>query len=236
MKVALVALLLIGCQDPKDFPPLGGGGGGGGIGGNGSTDSPTADAVIDAVVQTGRVCLVRDLRQLTLCDDNAAGIVVEIGGVQATTIDDGTFSIDIPTGTGLTWLVSDPDLVTTVQQLSTSFVIPAIRITDFGNLLADNGIILTAGQATVVTQVRDDDGPFVGATAATTPAAQFPTRYDSNSAISWDLDATGSFSVAWLPGVSGASATLTVTPPIGSSLSTLVPLRADSITFATVSF
>lgn len=240
MRFAVVALLLIGCKEPKDFDPVGGGGPGGMTG---VPDAPSDSDVepTDANLVAGRVCVVQDLRKLTICDaTNADDIGVEIGTSQASTATaNGTFMIDLPAGTGLTWKVSHPDFMTAISQLGTSFTLNTIRVTDFAELLGDNGIILTGGQSsTVVVQVLDiNDAPLVGATAVTSPAAQFATRYDGNTAATWDQDATGAFGVAWLPGTTGTSTQLTVTPPGGGSPLTLtLPLVPDAITFATVSF
>ncbi len=242
MRLAVVALLLIGCKEPKDFDPVGGGGPGGVTG---LTDAPRdseTDAPTDATLVTGRVCVVQDLRKLTVCDaTNADDITVQIGTAQATTATaNGTFMIDLPSGTGLTWNVSHPDFMTAISQLGTSFTLNTIRTTDYANLLSDNGIILTGGQSSsVVVQVLDtNDAPLVGATAATSPGAQFQTRYDGNSAATWDQDSTGAFGVAWLPGTTGTSTQLTVTPPSGggSPVTLTIPLVPDAITFATVSF
>lgn len=241
MRLAVVALLLIGCREPKDFDPLGGGGGSGMTGVPDAPPDTELDAPTGANLVTGRVCVVQDLRKLTLCDaTNADDIAVEIGTAQVITATvNGTFMIDLPAGTGLTWKVSHPDFMTAISQLGTSFTLNTIRISEFSNLLSDNGVILTGGQSSsVVVQVLDtNDAPVVGATAVTSPAAQFQTRYDGNSATTWDQDATGAFGVAWLPGTTGTSTQLTVTPPGGGSSVTLtLPLVPDTITFATVSF
>jgi hypothetical protein len=238
MRLAVVALLLIGCKEYEDFPPVSGGGPGGMQGVTDAVADSESDAPTDANLVTGRVCVVRDLRALTSCDpDNAGLIVVQIGNKQVETEEDGSFTIDVPPGTGQIWRVFHPDFVTSISELGTSFVLPAIRINDYSDLLGDNGVILTAGQSSsVVVQLLDGSAPLVGGTAVTSPAAQFQTRYDGNSAMTWDQDSTGTFGVAWLPGTTGTSAALTVTPSSDAPITTTIPLEADAITFATVSF
>lgn len=236
MRLAGIAfgILLLGCADHKNFPPRGGGGGGQG----GNTDAGTTDATdatTDANLTTGRVCVVRDLRQLSVCDaTGVADIEITLGSAHATTADDGSFTIDLPAGTGLVWQLVHPDFMTSIQQLGTTFVIPMIRLTDFADLQNDNGVLITEQQSTVVVQVLDGAAPLAGATASSSPAAQFPTRYDGASAIVWDVDATGAFGVAWLPGLTGSTATITVTPPAGAAVDSTVPLQPNTITFATI--
>lgn len=237
MRLAVVAVLLIGCQKFEDFQPLGSGGGGGVSGrpdavSDSETDGPMA-------VVTGRVCVVQDLRKLTACDaTNADDIGVDIGTAHANTGPDGTFMIDLPAGTGLTWKVAHPDYITAISQFGTSLTLNTIRATNFADLLSDNGVILTSGQSSsVVVQVLGrNSAPLVGATAVTSPVAQFQTRYDGSSAAIWDQDSTGAFGVAWLPGTTGTSTALTVTPPTGSPVTLTLPLVPDAITFATISF
>ena len=238
MRLAVVALLLIGCKEYEDFPPLGGGGGGT-SGGTDAVQDAETDAPTDAVLVTGRVCVVADLRQLTVCaPDNSDDIAVDLGTAHGNTGPDGTFMIDLPAGTGLTWKVSHPDFMTAISEFGTSLTLNTMRANDFTELLNDNGVILTAGQSSsVVVQVLDaSNAPIAGVTAGATPAAQFQTRYDGNSAATWDQDATGAFGVAWLPGTIGTSTQVTVTPPTGTPVTLTLPLLPDAITFATVSF
>jgi hypothetical protein len=237
MRLALAALLLIGCKEPKDFPPTGPGG----PGGSGGVNDGGTDAVRDtgdAMVSSGRVCVVQDLRKLTTCDATGAGdIVVTIGNAMATTEDDGTFTIDIPSGTGLQWQLEHPDFITSIAQLSSSLLIPMIRADDYADLLGDNGIILDPTQGSVVMQILDgNDLPFPNSTAVGNPAAQFPTRYDGNSAIIWDQDATSTLGVAWLPGIASATTTITVTPAGNTPRTTTVPVQAGALTFGAISF
>lgn len=239
MRLAVVALLLIGCKkDYEDFTPVGGGG----SGMTGVTDAlrdSEIDTPTDAVFETGRVCVVADLRKLTVCDpNNSDDIAVDLGTAHGNTGPDGTFQIDLPSGTGLTWKVSHPDFVTAISEFGPSLTLNTMRAAKFDALLSTNGIILTGGvSSSVVVQVLGaGNAPLAGATVATVPVALFAPRYDGNSATIWDPGVTGAFGVAWVPGTTGTSTELTVTPPTGTPVMLTVPLLADAITFVTVSF
>ncbi len=235
-RVALVAcVLLAGCQpEPKDFPPLGGGGGGpgGGAGGGG------ADAATDALQNplTGRVCLITDLRQLGDCATTGAdGLTVTLGSYEAVTEDDGTFIIEGSQGTSVAWRITGPNIVTSVQGLSIVHQIPAIRSSRYADLLLDNGIILNPGEGSIVVEVLENNAPRSGALASTNPQASFATRYDGNSALVWDQDQTGLFGIAWLPGVDAGASLLTIDPAAGANVDTTITVEDGAITFVRVS-
>jgi hypothetical protein len=239
MRLVIVAVLCgTGCQpEPLDFPPLPGGGGGiggGGTDGGAQLDGSLDDGDVGAI--NGRVCVVLDLRNLGTCDDDGVlGTTVSLGDSTALTDDTGAFTIETPTGTDLVWSVTGLDLVPSVIEFGTAFELPAIRTNDYADLLSDNGILLTAGQGSVVAQVTSTSVPVSGATVASSPQAQFTTRYDGNSALVWDEDATGPRGVAWLAGITPAIATtLIVSPPIGADVTVTAPVEADSITFAKI--
>lgn len=234
MRILLAALLLGGCQpEPKDFDPLPGGGGGLGGSSGGNTDGPLGDALINPL--SGRVCLVTDLRQpLTGCSTSLAGnLVVTLGSSSAVTEADGSFVIETPGGTGLTWRVTGANIVTTVSDLGTIPQVPAIGVSRYNDLLLDNGIILSPGQGSVVIDVVDSDGAVSGVLASSTPLAQFATHYDGASALVWDQDQTGSFGIAWIPGVAAGPAVVTIDPPVGSDVSSTIAVEDGAITFVT---
>jgi hypothetical protein len=237
MRLALVALLLAGCQpDPKDFDRLPGGGGGigGGGGGGGDADAP-GDALLNPI--DGRVCLTTDLRQLNECSDTAAGnLTVTIGGNVATTIDDGSFTIERPEGTGLTWRIEDPRIVTSLAALGVVHQIPAIRANDYNELLLDNGFLLSPGQGAVVTEAIDNTFPVEGVVVSSNPASLNATRYDGANAAIWDLDATGDFGVAWIPDLPVGPAIVTADPPVGSNVSSTIAIEEGAITFVKFGF
>jgi hypothetical protein len=81
---------------------------------------------------------------------------------------------------------------------------------------------------------------LAGAVAGSSPAAAFATFYDGTSATQWNEDLTGMYGVAWIPGITAGSATVTVMPPAtgsgsGSALTLSAPVVGGSLTFVTAS-
>ena len=79
----------------------------------------------------------------TIMAGNALGIVSLIDGLTrsanavATTEDDGSFTLQVPSGTGLSWQLTHPDFVTTIAQVSSSVLIPIVSTRDYDDLLGD---------------------------------------------------------------------------------------------------
>jgi hypothetical protein len=238
MRLPLACLLLVACQpEPVDFPRspgVGGGFGGTGNGGGGGTD-----AAVDGAELIGRVCLVDDLRRLDECATvGADNITVTLGTSSTTTENDGTFTITEPAGTALTWRASGGDgadaIVPSVIGFAADHVIPAIRATDYQDLLDANGAILTPGQGSLVLAVIANGIAVIDAEVSSTPAAQFQTRYDGSSQLNWDVDGTGVEGLAWLTGMSAGGNTITISPPNNAQdRSTDVTIENGAITFAT---
>jgi hypothetical protein len=197
--------------------------------------SPEPDAPGDggAMIE-GRVCVLRDARDLSSCEPSGvSGLEVTLGDQSATTGADGTFLIATPTGTDLVWHVTGTNLVTSVMPFTPTPTIPAISVTGYGTLMLDNGVVLDTEQGSIFARVVSADAPLAGATVSSDPSPAFGPFYDGTDEAAWDQDATGDFGVAWLPGVTGA-ATVTVTPPEGATVEATAPVEAGAITFVTV--
>ncbi len=244
MKRAFVlAMVVLGaCKDPIENNPINPGGGGGGAGGGGGGSDDYLDASLDEDANgdanpalAGRVCLVTDLRSLTPCSTtSAAGITVTLGSETATTDARGDFSIREPAGSDLQWRATGATIVTSVMELSTTHVVPAIRTTDFANMLNANGVVLTPGQGSILAHVIAANAPVVGAIASTSPAAQFGPFYDGVTATVWTESATATFGAVWITGAAVGVTTLQVTPPGGAPFVTTHPVEDQAITFTTV--
>jgi hypothetical protein len=155
----LVALLVAACkiEDKDRAPTVPGGPSGTGSGAN--IDAREDDGDGGAAI-VGRVCLVTDLRQpATDCANTGAGdLTVTLGSKTTTTVEDGTFSIEPPSGSNLTWRVTGADIVTSVTPFSVDTVIPTIDTDVYTDLLSTNGVILIAGQGSVVGRVVQGAG------------------------------------------------------------------------------
>lgn len=199
-------------------------------------DAPRADASGDAVTTiSGRVCVVADLRNLTSCANQGAdGITVMLGASSAVTMADGSFSLTPPTGSNVAWSLSASGYVTSLMALGTVHLIPAVTTAVYDQALLDNGVILQAGQGSVVGRVVQQGANVAGATVQASPAPTYATLYDGVSSALWDQDATGAFGVFWLTAVAVGTASVVVTPPSMIPVAVMVPVEDQAITFVTV--
>jgi len=237
MRLVIALVLVAGCRAESDEFAVSPGGGGGSIGSGGS-DEP--DAGIDgndsgANGLVGRVCVLSDLRQPSVCNPTGAGdIVVTLGTRIATTLDDGAFVIQAPTGSNLVWHATGQQIVTSAQPFSTSTLVPAVTVAGYDDLLSANGILMVPGQGSIVAQVVQATNPVVDATATVSPVSQFALRYDGASSTTWDQDATGTLGVVWITGAAVGPTTVRVTPPLGAAVNTTLLVEDQAITFGVV--
>jgi hypothetical protein len=225
---------LMACEAAVDDFPINPGGGGGASG------SGAGDAAVDGddggTQLAGRVCLVSDLRAPTsgCATTGAQDLTVTLGTRTAMTAFDGSFTIDVPSGSNLVWRASGPAIVTSVMPFSPELVIPAVSIDRYDELLLANGILLIPGQGSLIASVIRGQASLADATALVEPAPQFATLYDGASATVWDLDATGARGTAWVTGIAEGAAVLRVTPARGTAQDAVVPVEDRAITFVTV--
>lgn len=251
MKLAVLALLAA-CQSGggDDYPTgLGGGGpivvgGGGGGGDAGTGDGGDSDAGVEL---TGRVCILKDLRQPTVCDaaQNALGLRVSLGTRTTTTIDKaGSFRLTAPLGAGFTWHVTGDVLdriVTTAMPFGTENTIPVVPTQLYRDLLSTNKVEVLDQEGSIVVRVVSGVTPVANVSATSTLAASL-TLYDSNnSALDWNespVGRTAAAGVVWFPDVPLAVVpptltTITLTPQGGTPVGTLVTVENQAITFVT---
>jgi hypothetical protein len=231
MRAFALGLLAVvaGCPAEGDDFPINPGGGGG-AGGNGGRDAAT-DSDDSGTNLTGRVCLVSDLRRPTTgCSTTDAGdITVTLGTKLAITNADGTFTIETPSGSNLVWHASGTTIVTSAMPFAAEFVIPAITVDDYADLLISNGVLLTPGQGSIVARVVRGTVAVTGAIASVIPAPAFAPFYDGSSSAVWDRDSTGQFGTIWITGAAGGATTMQV-----SNVSSTQIVEDQAITFGTI--
>ena len=200
-----------GGNPPIDPTTTGTSSGGGGTGGS----SPGA--------VTGRVCLVASPFALSGCSETGAGgLVVSLGSSSAVTQPDGAFSLAAPAGTGGSFTVSGPGVVTASMPLSAANRIPVLSQALFDQMLSGNGVTLQPGTGSVLATVVDRNGnPVSGVTATSAPTSAFGPFFDGTTATPWTLNQTGQAGIAFFPGVTVGPATLTFSD-LGSSSETTV--------------
>jgi len=148
------------------------------------------------------------------------------------------FSLISPGGTNLVWRVGAADLVTSIVPVSTSNVLPVITATYYDDMLGTNGVILNAGEGSLVVFVRDASGPLAGAAVSVTPTPTYLPMHETATKAVWVTGDTGASGASWTPGVSALqpTASVLVTPPAGAGQSFTLPIQDGTITFATLVF
>ena len=236
MRIAALLVLLVGCQSSGgddyhvipggDDHPI-----------NPMPDAPPADGLVgDGAMLTGRVCVTTDLRTPTVgcATTGAANILVQLGTETAMTADNGSFMLLPPSGAGLVWHTSGTDLVSSVIPLSTSNILPMVRVQTYLDLENSNSVIVNSGEGSVFLYIRQAGLPLPGATTDVSPAASFLTLGDRANATNWVQGATGLLGVSWTPGIIAGAATLTVSPPVGAHAMLTAPIEDGAITFVTL--
>jgi hypothetical protein len=109
----------------------------------------------------------------------------------------------------------------------------------YSDLTLGNGAISVPGQGDVFVQITESGSALAGAVVSVSPAPAYATYYDGNSATEWNQNDTGSHGVAWVPGITAGSATITIRPPsTGSGSATSTTLNAaigdQTLTFVAV--
>ena len=174
----------------------------------------------------GRVCVLRDARDLSSCEPSGVGgLEVTLGDQSATTGDDGSFSITMPMETELVWHVTGTDLVTSVMPFTTTPTIPALKAIEYDDLLLGNvGTLLSADEGSMFVRVIQAAAPLADATVESAPDSTYGVRYDGGDSTVWGGAATGPFGVAWIAGARAGDNTVTVTPPVGGDVMTTAPV------------
>jgi hypothetical protein len=247
-RAALIALLTACTASSNDFPPRPGGGGGGVVsgGGGGTTgdggvgDGGDGDAGVSV---TGRVCILKDLRQPTLCDTNqdASKVSVSIGGRTPVSppTRTGEFSIFAPLGTDLVWHATGTNFARTAMPFGTDNLVPIVPDALYNDLLLQNiGALLQEGQGSVVVRAVTGAVPATGVSATTTlVSGNVVPRFDADtSATDWrEVGPTESHGVLWFPGVQTTTtpARITLTRAPGSPAVVSVNVEEATISFLT---
>jgi hypothetical protein len=238
--LVLIALVIValgavgGCkQDDGALYPINPGGGGGG-GGGGPDAAVARDANLDVI--PGQVCLISDARQPNTCAaTGAGGFMVTLDGNTATTNADGTFVIDSPQSSNISWQVSGNDIITSVMSYSAVHRIPVMSQVDYFDLANSNSVVPISGQGDVFVHVTHQGASVAMVTATVAPAAQFPTLYDGDAVTTWTQISTSTAGVVWSPGLPQGSVAVTLTPQGGTALPvTSIPIGDQTLTWVSV--
>jgi|HubBroStandDraft_6_1064221.scaffolds.fasta_scaffold79729_1 hypothetical protein len=248
MRFVLVGVLAVACNEPRQvLPPVAGGGGISGAGSGGSnTGSTVPDANPDEI--QGFVCVLVDPRDFTSCSaDSANGITVALPGVgSAMTADDGTFTIEMPTGTNLAWTITGDSVMPSTMGFGASATIFAISVVTFSELVNANGIVFDPTQGTILGEVLQNGSGASLVTVVAAPIGVYPDTFYAVPSDQQDwpgstTSAFGTFLIAGLTAGLGSAGsagsdtsteTLTITPSTGSAeILSNVPVTQGSVTF-----
>jgi len=241
MRLAVCFVLLAaaahgGCESAEDpYPRVPGGG-------TTTPVDPRVDAAIDdpdagapGTALSGRVCLLGDPRDLSSCASAGAGdLTVTLGTKTATTSDDGTFAIERPEGSALTWVVTGDAVAPSLMPLSTTHHVPVLDVEVHDELLLGHGVLPDPERGVAFVRVVRGGQPLPGVTAQLSEIATAPARYDGVTPAAWTEIATGSFGMVWLAGVPAGTVHVTVTPSVGAPVTKALPIAAGAVTYATI--
>jgi hypothetical protein len=244
MRSVLCLALAVACSPASTNYPVGIGPGGPG-GGDDDSGSPDAGSGSGSGSGSGpisgRVCLLTDVRDFTSCATTGAdGITVALPGVTAvTTIADGTFVIQRPTGSDLVWSLTGTLIMPSTIGFGASATIPAISTDAFNTLAANNSVVVDPDQGSILGEIfadtGSDDVPADLATTTSNPVGEYTTFYSSaTDKDDWPGVATDTLGTFWIAGMTPGSAAMTFTadggfPETGPTLA----VGSGSVTFVT---
>ena len=238
-KYLLLVVALVACKANTDNLPIGVGGGGGGGGGGGRPDAPADTGVGSNSNASGRVCLLTAEHDLSTCAATGAlGLRVTLGTLETTTAYDGTFTLGVPTGSGLVWHVTGANFVTSVKTyIPGDTTIPIMTVTMFNDdVEADTGDFQLANTGGIFVHVTSGGAGLSGATVAPTPQAAYDTAYDGTTVHGWTTVATGVQGTAFVGGEAVGTATISATPSGGGATSVSgIPVEDGALTYLTFS-
>jgi hypothetical protein len=250
MKHAALALVLAACSaSSNDFPPLAEGGGPppgiSSSGGSGTVrDAGTGDGGASGGLIQGRVCIVRDLSNPTVCDTTKDASVVKVTlGTRTPAVGpdhDGLFMIAAPVGRPVWRATATGNLfVPSVMPWTTDPTIPIVPELLFNDAKGMSGVApIAAGQGSVVVRVVNGVSPVPAATNLTSNGLTAVPLYATSDGLAWTLTGpTLASGAVWFPGVDVTSVpgkTITLTPQGGAQVITPVDVVEDqAITFVT---
>lgn len=209
MKLFLIApLLLVGCGGDDD-------------------SKPDAGPIVPTF--KGRVCILKDLRNLSTCESSGAGgLEVMLGESSATTAADGGFTLPKPDASIIYFRVqaASRTVVTSSKYVASTngapVVVPAVDSDRLAIILAANAAPAGGGAILV-------EAGRTGVTLSSTPPST--PLYSTGSLDTWDGTSTGPGN-ALLPGIMAADTDMTYTLPGGVQGAIFdVPVSSGGVTF-----
>lgn len=213
MRSVAILLVCAACTDQAglEFPIGPGGGPGTSVGSSGAG----GDA---GTMLRGRVCVINSLTTtLTCANTGADNLIVTLGDQQTTTNADGTFAINPVSGTGLSFQVSGPNVVTTSQQLTARQVINVLRQNAFDQMLDINQVVQPANAGSIIATVTQGGVGVSGVTAGSTPSPAAGPFFAGSEPMPWSSNATGASGIVWFPGINAGPADLSFFTGTGGS-------------------
>jgi len=171
-----------------------------------------------ATVLRGRVCVIDSLTTTITCATTGVdNITVNLGDQTTTTSSDGTFTISPPVGTGLSFQVSGPNVMTTSQALTARAQINALRQAAFDQMVTVNGVTVPANAGSIIATVTRAGVGVSGVTATSTPSPAAGPFFAGSEPMPWSINATGASGIVWFPGINAGPADLSFFTGTGGS-------------------
>lgn len=232
MKRVAVLVLLAACSKESEMLPIDPGGGGTGTGSGFRPDASMQGGDASPFI-TGRVCFVlANLRNPTTCSSDAGEFTVRLGSAMTQTAADGTFTLMRPANTtGLVWLVSRGDAITSAIKFGGTTTLPALDAIAYQEMIAAMQPVIADGDGALIVRTTKAGVAVTGATVDTVPPPTSAVYYDGASDVAWETDATGTIGVAWIPSQPVGSANITITAGQAMTTSNAQPVFSDTITF-----
>jgi hypothetical protein len=230
----LVLLAMLGActeESGSAFPVTPGGSSTGGSTMGGGT---MADGGIGGSAISGRVCVLLDARNTTVCmASGAEGLTVSIDGRAAATAADGMFVIQRPATAGARWTVFGPGVEsTTMRYAADTNTIPVIQTLVYDDMLASSNASYVEGSGAIHARIRQGGAALPNAIVTASPTPDSLVYYDGALPAVWELDATGPFATLWIPSLPVSTASLTIMPQNGAPATIEgIALAADTVTF-----
>jgi len=161
------------------------------------------------ILLRGRVCVIDSIVAVTCASTGVANLMVNLGDQTTITTNDGTFAITPPLGTGLSFTISGPNVVTTSQALTARAQINVLRQAAFDQMLTINDITTTVNTGSIIAAVTRAGVPVSGVTATSIPLSAFGPFFDGVEPDPWTTNATGASGIVWFPGINAGPADVT---------------------------
>lgn len=229
-----------GSSDGDDYPMRPGNGGGIGGGGGGGGDAGVDGPAGDGAQATGRVCLISDLRFRAPCASSLGGATIQVqrGTATITPSANGTFTLPPSSTVGDRWVVTGPNMVTSVVPFvpNEAVQLPLVTQATWDRLRQDSDILPSLGTGALhVFSLKATGGTKPMVRVSTDPAGPSLSVYAGTSPTIWGND-PGTFAASIVPNLTADQPVDVIGDSDVRSSLMQQPVAADAITYLSLEF